>query len=330
MIDVHDIGISLDIASSRLGELEQHLAYYQGLGYRLVELDPTPYALIVDGELRRLQLENLLTVLGNFDLRYSLHGLERANLAYDPRHELCRRIMVAQIEICRAVGASTLVYHSGLQALDAARRGVRGSLLTGEDLAAGARQEVEAFRALAPVAADAGVTIGMENGDPHLWEYDVLARFGRPRSELLTHHPRLHVRPIVRQLEAIDHPNVGMTLDVGHLYIAACDVGFDYLEAVGEAAPWIRHLHISDNFGRLDQGFDAESERWAFGEADIHMPPGWGCIPYRELFARLPDYQGDAILEIKPGFWDYLGNALKTMREILGQRNQVFSPREPL
>ena len=71
MIDVRDIGISLDIASSRLGELEQHLAYYQGLGYRLVELDPTPYALIIDGELCRPQLENLLAVLGNFDLRYS-------------------------------------------------------------------------------------------------------------------------------------------------------------------------------------------------------------------------------------------------------------------
>ena len=325
MIDVHDIGMSLDIASSRLGELEQHLAYYHGLGYRLVELDPTPYALIVDGELRRPQLENLLAVLGNFDLRYSMHGLERANLAYDPRHELCRRIMVAQIEICRAVGASTLVYHSGLQALDGERYGVRGSLLTDEELAAGARREVEAFRALAPIAADAGVTIGIENGDPHLWEYNVLARFGRPRSELLKHSAWLHVRPIVRQLEAIDHPNVKMTLDFGHLYIAACDVGFDYLEAVGEAAPWVRHLHVNDNFGRIDQGFDGESERWAFGESDVHLPPGWGRIPYRESLARLADYRGDVILEIKPGFWDYLGDALQAMRDILDQRNQVLS-----
>jgi sugar phosphate isomerase/epimerase len=325
LIDVRDIGIGLDGAGSRLRALERHLAYYDGLGYRLVEIDPGPYALIVDGELRRPQLESFSAVLDNFCLRYSIHGLPRVNLAYDPRHELCRRIMVAQIEICRAVGASTLVYHSGLQALNAARHGVRGSLLTDEELAEGARREVAAFRALAPVAADAGVTIGIENGDPHLWEYDVLARFGRPRSDLLKHHPRLHVRPIVRQLEAIDHPNVGMTLDVGHLYIAALDVGFDYLEAVGEAAPWLRHLHVSDNFGRIDQGIDTESERWAFGEADIHMPPGWGCIPYRELFARLPDYQGDVILEIKPGFWDYLGDALRTMQDILGQRNQVIS-----
>ena len=317
MVQIRDIGIALDGAGSQLQELERHLAYYHECGYRLVELDPTPYALIVDGELRRPQVENFCGVLRNFDLRYSLHGLERPNLAYGPQHELCRRIMLAQIEICRTVGASTLVYHSGLQALDAARHGLRGALLTDDELAAGARQEVEAFRALAPFAADAGVIIAVENGDPHLWEYNLLSRFGRPRSELPKHHARLHVRPIVRQLEAIDHPNVGMTLDVAHLYIAALDVGFDYLEAVSEAAPWVRHLHVNDNFGRLDQGVDEESERQAFGEGDLHMPPGWGCIPHRELLARLPGYQGDVILEIKPSFWDYLGDALRTMQDIL-------------
>ena len=320
MIHVHDIGVARNSPghSSQLRQLEQDLAYYQELGFPLVEIDPSPFCLILNGELRQPQLQDFLAVLRNFDLRYSVHGLCRLNLAYDPRHDLCCRILLCQIEICRAVGASLLVYHSGLQALDAVRYGVRRALLTEEELDAGARREVEAFRALAPVAADAGIIIGMENGDPHQWEYNVIARFGRPRSELSKHHPRLHIGPIVRQLEAIDHPNVAMTLDVGHLYIAAHDVGFDYLEAVGEAAPWVKHLHISDNFGRLDQGFDVEHDRWAFGEADIHLPPGWGVIPYRETFACLPDYEGDLVLEIKSGFRGYLGQGLETMRAILG------------
>ena len=319
MIQVRDIGIGLKISdrSSQLRQLEQDLAYFQKLGFRLVEVDPLPFSLIVNGELRRPQLEDFLAVLGNFDLHYSIHGLVRLNLAYDPRHDLCHRIMLCQIEIGQAAGASLLVHHSGLQALDAVRYGVQRSLLTEEELDAGVRREVEAFRALAPVAADAGIVIGIENGDPHQWEYNVIARFGLPRSELSKHHPRLHIGPIVRQLEAIDHPNVAMTLDVGHLYIAAHDVGFDYLEAISEAAPWIRHIHISDNFGQLDQGFDVERDRWAFGEADIHLPPGWGIIPYRETFARLADYEGDLVLEIKPGFRDYFGEGLETMQAIL-------------
>jgi len=317
MINVCDIGIALNSHSSQLRQLERSLAYFHELGFRLVEIDPSPFSLIVNGELRRPQLENLVAVLENFDLRYSVHGLMRLNLAYDTRRELCRRIMLCQIEVCRAMGASRLVTHSGLQALDAARYGVRRSLLTDEELAAGAQQEVALFKDLAPVAADAGVVMCMENGDPHQWEYDLIARLGRPRSELVKHHARLCVGPIVRQLEAIDHPNVGLTLDVGHLHIAAHDLGFDYLEAIGEAAPWVRHIHVSDNFGRLDQGFDAEYDRWAFGEADIHLPPGWGNIPYRKAFARLPDYAGALILEIKPGFRDYFGEGLKNMREIL-------------
>jgi len=90
----------------------------------------------------------------------------------------------------------------------------------------------------------------MENGDPHLWEYNVLAQFGRPREELVKHHARLRIEPIVRQLQAINHPNVGLTLDIAHLHIAAHEVGFDYLEAVSQATPWARHLHVNDNFGQ--------------------------------------------------------------------------------
>lgn len=318
---IHDVGIALERIDEvhQLQHLEQRLAYLQAQGFHLVEIDPNPFHLIVAGELHHASLAEWLAVLRQFELRYSIHGLMRLNLAYDPRHALCQQVMRCQIEICRAAGASTLVYHSGLQTLDAVRYGVRRSLCTPEELEVGARQEVAALRELAPVAADAGVVIGVENGDSHQWEHDLIARFGLPRSAISQHHARLHIGPLVRQLQAINHPHVAMTLDIGHLYIAAHDVGFDYLDAVSEAAPWVRHLHVSDNLGRLDQGFDTEHDRWAFGEADIHMPPGWGCVPYAETFARMPGYAGDMILEIKPGFLDRAGQGLQTMRAILGQ-----------
>ena len=302
-----------------LRQLEQALAHCQSLGFDLVEIDPTPFGLIINGELRRPQLADFLAVVRNFDLRYSVHGLMRLNLAYDTRHELCRKIMACQIEIAREMAATRLVYHSGLQALDDARHGVRRSLLTDEELLEGAKREVAAFVALAPLAADAGVVIGMENGDPHLWEYNVLVQYGHPPSDLLKHHARLHISPIVRQLESINHPNVAMTLDLGHLFIVACKLGFDFLDEVREAAPWTKHIHAHDNFGLLDQGFGAEQDRWPFGEADLHMPPGWGSIPLRDVCACLPDYDGDVILEIKQGFWGYLDQALAGMRRILSE-----------
>jgi sugar phosphate isomerase/epimerase len=319
MIQIKNIGIATDgpANSGLLQLLETELAYYDKVGYRLVEINPLSFGLIVHGELRRAQLANYLAVLKNFDFRYSVHGLDRLNLAYDPRHELCRQIMTCQIEICRAIGASRLVYHSGLQSLEAVYYGMRESLLTDEELTAGAKQEATAFKAMASVAADAGVVICMENTPPHWQEYKLLATFGRPQSELVKHHPSLRVEPIIRQLEAIGHPNVAMTLDVAHLYIAAHSLSFDYLEAVSKAAPWVKHLHINDNFGHVDRGFDENGDRLAFGEADLHLPPGWGSIPYHEVFAHLPDYEGDLILEIKPSFRDYFAEALKNTQEML-------------
>lgn len=322
MIQLNNIGIAFSISAGarRWQRLEEGLSWIVDQGYQLVEMNPHSLAMIVNGAVRQDVLANFVAVLRNFDLRYTIHGLNRLNLAYDPRHTLCKQIMRCQIEVCRAVGAGVLVYHSGLQALDQVQSGVRRTLLSDYELLVGAEQEVAALCELAPIAADAGVIIGMENGDSHQWEHTLLAQFGRPRADLSKHHARLHIPPIVRQLEAINHPNVAMTLDIAHLHIAAHDMGFDYLTAIEQAAPWVKHLHANDNFGRLDQGFDNEVDRWAYGEADMHLPPGWGSIPYTEVFARLPDYQGDLILEIKAGFADFFGESLSTMRGLLRQQ----------
>lgn len=328
-MNITHYGISLDTLGEfgSLEQLQQALATFQAMGFSLVEIDLSPLALVMDGKIRAPQLEEFRRVLSNFNLQYSIHSPNRLNLAFDPRHDLCCRLLHCQIEICNAIGGNRVVYHSGLQALDDVARGVRRQLLTDEELRAGAHREVDALKALAPVAADAGVVICMENGDPHQWEHSVLAQFNVARKELLTYHPRLHPRNIIRQLEAIDHSNVAMTLDVAHLYIAANDMEFDYLEAIEDAAPWVKHLHVNDNFGRLDHGFDKEADRWAYGEADIHLPPGWGSIPYDQVLPRLRAYEGALILEIKSGFEAHLSECLSTMQRMVAEFDQFADDR---
>jgi sugar phosphate isomerase/epimerase len=320
MIHIHDIGVSLKIQGNVFTPhlLEIALGRLAQIGFPLVEIDPSLYALIFDGELRQRQLADFLGVTRRSGLRFSVHGLDRLNLAYDPRHGLCKKIMRAQIELCAAMGGTRLVYHSGLQALEKVKSGVRTTLLTAQELEEGAQREVTALKDLAHIAADAGVVICMENLDPHLWEHNIIRSFGLPCSEIDRHLARLRIGPIVRQLEAINNPSVRMTLDVAHLYLASHDRGFSYLDAVSEAAPWVRHLHVTDNFGRLDTGYSVERDRWAFGEADMHMPPGWGSIPYPDVFARLPDYRDDLILEILTEFDDHLAEARANMQSILG------------
>ena len=85
---INHIGICGDSIgrTNKLVELEQALAHYAELGFSIVEVDPIAFGLIINGQIRRPQLANFAAVLNNFNLRYSVHGPNRLNLAYDPRH----------------------------------------------------------------------------------------------------------------------------------------------------------------------------------------------------------------------------------------------------
>ena len=315
---VHGLGVDVPDGQvdGRRDALVDCLTQIQGLGFRLAELSVPSLNVIFNGELIPRRLETVREIVARFDLRYSVHAPGRANLAFGSDPDLEYRVLEACLRFTGAIGARVLVYHSGLQALDAARTAT-ASLPSDDELARGAQREVAALRKLAPIAADLDVIIGMENGDPHLWEYAVLRREGMAASDLPKYHARMRTSAIVAQAEAVNHPNVGITLDLAHLHLATRALGEDYLEAISVAAPWVRHLHINDNFGKLDAGVDYEGYRLPYGEADLHLPPGWGKIPYADAFDRLPDFEGDIVLEIKERYRDHLDEALDTTRRIL-------------
>ena len=297
--------------AGRLDRLKTFLAYIDELGYALGELSITGLNVIIDGKLMPNRVKQVQHVLAGFPLKYTVHAPRRMNLAFGYDLDREKAVFRACLEFCHSIDAHTLVYHSGLQALDAARTGTV-SLPDDDALVRGAEREVAALREIGPLAADLGVTIGMENGDPHLWEYATLKANNKPSEELPRYHARLRIGPIVDQLTAVDHPGVGMTLDLGHLYLASRALGVNFLDEVARAAPWVRHLHVNDNFGRLDVGFDDEADRLPYGEADLHLPPGLADIPYAEAFRLLEGYEGRLILEIKERYWDNFGEALKT------------------
>jgi len=144
-----------------------------------------------------------------------------------------------------------------------------------------------------------------------------LARAGVPHEELLKYHAGMSVPVLVEQVRSVDHPRLGLTLDLGHLYLAANYCRFDYLEAIRLAAPYVGHLHGSDNFGRLGGVFDDLNMRVPYGDGDVHMPHGWGSLPHREALQQLPDYRGLYVMEIRPRFRDHLSQALDTLRHII-------------
>jgi sugar phosphate isomerase/epimerase len=315
-MDIRNIGISIGASNGYLDQLDTNLRYAQDAGFELVELGLSSLNLIINGRLIPELSQSVQAVLRRYPLRYTVHAPNRTNLAFGYDLDMDYAVLQACIEFAGAIRADRLVYHSGLQAVEYVRNGVY-PLLTPDDMQRGAAREVVALKRIAPLAADQGVVICMENGDPHLWEYEVLRANGLPDNALPVYHPRLRIPPIVEQVQAVDHPNVGMTLDLAHLHLAAQAVPFDYLEAVAQAAPVTRHIHLNDNFGKLDSNFDDGGVRAPYGEADLHLPPGWGIIPLAEAFQRLPNYSGDIILEIKERYAEYFASSLVTLRTML-------------
>jgi sugar phosphate isomerase/epimerase len=176
---------------------------------------------------------------------------------------------------------------------------------------------VNALRELMGLADTHGVCVAMENRDPHPWEVAALARLGVSHRELPKYHAGMMVPVLVEQVRAVAHPRFGLTLDLGHLYLAARYCRFDYLQAIRQAGSYVRHLHGSDNLGRLGGVFDDLTMRVPYGDGDVHMPHGWGNLPHREALQQLPDYRGLYVMEIRPRFRDHFAQALGTLRGIV-------------
>jgi hypothetical protein len=89
---------------------------------------------------------------------------------------------------------------------------------------------------------------------------------------------------------------IGMTLDVGHLNIAK-KKGYedkDLLKEVREIEKYVKHVHLTDNFGY----------------ADSHLPPGMGNVPNKEILEKLEKagFEGRKIVEAG-GFVQHFGTS---------------------
>lgn len=78
---------------------------------------------------------------------------------------------------------------------------------------------------------------------------------------------------------------IGATWDIGHIHMIR-KMGFPKEKAIEETkkiAPFVKHVHISDNFG-----FE-----------DSHLPPGMGEVPIKEMLKELEKagFKGKAVLE---------------------------------
>ena len=323
-------GICINGDAGHLGgspaQLQSDLEFFDQCGFDGVELSVHGLDLVVGGRMHKKHVERVRTIANRFELIYTLHAPDRLNLAFpqrgadgSPELDLEKDVFAACLDVCAAIGARVMVYHSGLMALQAVAYGL--AVLPDEEALEQARmQEVVALGELMPLAHERGVTVAMENRDPHPWEMAALLRAGVDASaeQLLKYHAGMSIPQLIRQVEAVAHPDLGLTLDLGHLFIAAHVCGFDFFEAIRQAGPYVCHLHGSDNFGRLGGAFDELEFRIAYGDGDVHLPHGWGVLPHAGALSQLSLYEGLYVMEIRPRFREFFGEALAILRDVIG------------
>src|ERR687893_679767 len=133
-----------------------------------------------------------------------------------------------------------------------------------------------ALRQAGDIAGELGVEIAVENYYPEL-----------PIVRGAVYDYSVWPSELAEQISAVDHPAVGICLDVGHAALASEVFGFDYIEECAAIAPLVRHVHLHDNLQKTNlTGEPPLSEHPVYGLGDLHLPPGRGTIPLEDLFRR--------------------------------------------
>lgn len=265
---VTGIGINLhpERTQGEMERLREELRFFQETGYDYVEIPVDAVDIVYCGRISPPRMKRLKAVLREFDLRYTVHAPLGLDLRDRENREVQRDLFKASIDFTAEVEAEIFVYHYGRKT---------------DDPEIEAQLKEELLRA-ASYAARNGVRICVEN-----IEIDPITN-------------------VVGFIREVAEEHVGMTLDFGHAYLSVKRFGGDFFEAIKLAKPYVRHIHLTDNFGRFEEARLKGYEQYklipyrklvALGRGDLHLPPGWGEIPTEEGLALLDDYEGAIVLE---------------------------------
>lgn len=289
---IRGIGYSIRATSPEFEDLGAKLDEAERLGVDFVELPLFAWTLVVGGRVLSERVARLVSATRTRPLAFTAHGPLAINLM-DVKERLPRHVALldAAIAIAGEVGAVNLVIHTGC---------VRGD----DDVELAYVRQRDALAAAGDKAAAAGVTLCVEN----------VFRFEPMRETALP--GRLAV-----ELDAIGHPHVRATLDVSHALLRCNDARVDFMKEIAALAPFARHLHVHDSFGRPVESWAIdEAERAALGEGDLHLPLGWGGIDWDTVAGACRFPPGTVVnLELHRRYWAELPGQVALLRTFAGK-----------
>ena len=285
------IGYTLWPANFDLVDPAPFLDEAEGLGVDTVEVPFFAARLMANGAVLEPTARLFEKRLEGRRLTCSTHALLSINLM-GPADERARHERLAEtcIELTARLGGRNMVLHCGLSAEN------------GEALEEAYARQREALARLGEVAARNGVVICVET----IWSFD-----GRETA--------LPSR-LAEEIRAVGHDSVRATLDYAHAALQCSVKGVDLMAETAALAPLAVHIHVNDCFGSVHDGaIPLASESLAYGSGDLHLPLGWGDLPFEKLMTE-PAYPDEVIVndELHPTYWRALDADVAEMRRLAG------------
>jgi sugar phosphate isomerase/epimerase len=295
-LPISHVGFATSPGRGDLASLEASIAAIVDLGADVVELGLFGEDLISGGRIIEGRAKRFAEICGKFDIRYTVHGLIVSNFMDEAHLAYQKAAVAAMIELCDRIGADTLVHHSGR-----ATNGSRPQLRHHDQV------ERAALAEMAVVAARHGIRIALEN---------IFAVSDAEYRQLPSE--------VAATVRSVGSPHLVGLIDFSHAYIEATRTGADLRHEVLAMAPVTGHLHVHDSFGRpytMDK-FYYTSEAIALGIGDLHLPLGWGDLPFEALFDEIEVMPGTAlIMEIGERFTAERAESLERARALAARVN---------
>jgi sugar phosphate isomerase/epimerase len=279
------------------------LEKFAALKLEAVEIPVHGLDAIKNGTLDPRRVQSIQEILRDFDFRYSIHSPNPLNLMDEWNFAKHYSVFQTGLEFAATIGAKILVYHAGrfipeetfCLPLNPQRDPDRERKLL--------EQEKESLQKLA--GEFPGVVIAVENARPYLF-----------------HSPYCYgekLDSLKEAVAAVNRSNVQVTLDIGHLYMAAQFYSFDPVEAVRNVKDLIVHTHVHDNFGgAVYYNEKIQTHQIPLGRGDSHMPVGWGEIPIALILSSyLQSYSGLMIMELRNRYFPHLKESKTNLVRLL-------------
>jgi len=288
------------------GDLERLLAdleSFRSFGLAAAEISAHGIDAIRNGRLDWRRTAEVRSILNRFPFRYSVHAPNSLNLMEHDQFDLHIEVLRASLEFTREIGGEVLVVHPGRYLVEEAFAVTSPFDPPEAEKERLREREAEAVGRVAEEFPE--VIIGLENARPYLH-----------------HSPYCYAEipaELARQVRRIGRRNVRITLDLGHLYMAARFYRLDPVREAAAVADLVGHIHVHDNFGEaVYYSEKQQTHQLPFGRGDSHMPPGWGDIPLAALLEKLPAaYRGLLIIELRSRYFSATGEAARNLRVLL-------------